>query len=37
MMRPKTPRAQDAAYQAILEATEKEKEDIKPKTNEEAR
>jgi hypothetical protein len=25
MMRPKTPRAQDIAYQAILEATEKEK------------
>ena len=36
MMRPKTPRAQDVAYQAILEATKKEKEDIKPKTNEEA-
>ena len=36
MMRPKTPRAQNVAYQAILEATQKEKEDNKPKTNEEA-
>jgi hypothetical protein len=35
MMRPKTPRAQDIAYQAILEATEKEKGEDKPKTNEE--
>ena len=34
MMRPKTPRAQDLAYQAILEATEKEK-DKEPKTNDE--
>jgi hypothetical protein len=34
MMRPKTPRAQDIAYQAILEATEKEK-GREPKTNDE--
>jgi len=35
LMRPKTPRAQDVAYQAIIEATEKEKGEDKPKTNEE--
>jgi hypothetical protein len=35
LMRPKTPRAQDVAYQAIIEATEKEKGEGKPKTNEE--
>jgi hypothetical protein len=34
MMRPKTPRAQDIAYKAILEATEKGK-GKEPKTNEE--
>jgi hypothetical protein len=34
MMRPKTPIAQDLAYQAILEATEKKKEK-EPKTNDE--
>jgi hypothetical protein len=35
MMRPKTPRAQDVAYKAIIEATEKEKGEGKPKTTEE--
>jgi hypothetical protein len=33
LMRPKTPRAQDIAYKAIIEATEKEKNDGKQKTS----
>ncbi len=32
-MRPKTPRAQDIAYKAILEATEKEKNEGKVKSS----
>jgi hypothetical protein len=35
LMRPRTPRAQDMAYQAILEAAEKERNESKPKTDEE--
>jgi hypothetical protein len=35
LMRPKTPRAQDLAYKAILEATEKEKNEGKTKTSDE--
>jgi hypothetical protein len=35
LMRPRTPRAQDMAYQAILEAAEKERNENKPKTDEE--
>ena len=35
MMRPRTPRAQDIAYKAIIEATAREKGKDKPKTNEE--
>jgi hypothetical protein len=34
-MRPRTPRAQDLAYQAILEAAEKERKESKPNTDEE--
>jgi len=33
MMRPRTPRAQDIAYKAIIEATAREKGKDKPKTN----
>jgi hypothetical protein len=35
LMRPKTPRAQDIAFKAILEATEKEKNEGKAKTSDE--